>query len=127
MRAGHSDNNSQIPDHQIPDPMHSGKRPHRKLGDDLLGDTPHLGFGTGVTRIAERLDIGTPVMIPHGPHEEGGPPGGVVPHSPKNLVQGERLIPNGKKLDGLQGGLLTRMIVKGCHTPMVPPHTHLPA
>lgn len=120
MRTGHGDNDSQIPHTQIPNTMHSGERPHRKLGDDLLGDTPHLGFGTGMTRIAERLDIGTPVMIPHGPHEERGPPGGVVPHGPKNLIQRERLIPNSKKLDGLRSALLTRMITERCHTPIVP-------
>ncbi len=50
----------------------------------------------------------------------GRSPGGVVPDRPENLIQGERLIPNSDKLDGLQSGLLTRMIIKGCHTPIVP-------
>ncbi|GGJ24260.1 hypothetical protein GCM10012282_20910 [Streptomyces lacrimifluminis] len=79
-----------------------------------------------MTRIAERVDIGTTVVIPHGPHEQGGPPGGVVSHSPENLIQGERLLPNGNQLDGLQSRLLTGMIIEGCHTPMVP-RTELPA
>src|SRR3954447_590591 len=88
VRAGNGDHDGEIPDPETPDPMHGGKGPHRILGDDLFGAPPHLGLGTGVTRIPELVDVGSPVVIPYGPDEQGGPPGGVVPDGPEDLVEG---------------------------------------
>lgn len=122
MGAGNGDDDGEIPDPEVADPVHRRQRPHRIPGDHLLGDPPHLGLGTGVARIAEPIDVGSPVVIPHGPHEQGGAPGGFVADGAEDLVEGERGLADGEELDGILRGLLAGVVVGGCHTSIVP-HT----
>ncbi len=62
-------------------------------------------------------------MIAHGPHEERGPPGGVVPDGPEDLVQGERLVQNRQQ----PNRILHAPTPPGCSGRIVPwPHRAAP-